>query len=154
MSGSHQVSAPARTDWLLLLLDREALGASGPDALDPVRMQKGMFLLSERGPARGLYDFRAYDYGPFSASIYADLASLAQQGYVSEEKVPGRTWSVYRVTGRGHELAVVAAQQAGAAGAAWLKQAREFLTTRSFARLLKDIYAMYPQYAVNSKFGG
>jgi hypothetical protein len=36
----------------------------------------------------------------------------------------------------------------------WLKQAREFLTTRSFAGLLREIYAMYPAYAVNSKFGG
>lgn len=52
-----------RSDWLLLLLDRAALEASGPDELDPVRIQKGMFLLSERGSARGLYNFRAYDWG-------------------------------------------------------------------------------------------
>jgi hypothetical protein len=144
----------ARSDWLLLLLDRQALGASGPDELDPVRIQKGMFLLSERGPARGLYGFRAYDWGPFSSAIYDDLASLTREGYLTEEQVPGRTWSMYRVTGRGHERALAAAGQVGMTTAAWLRQAREFLTTRSFAQLLREIYALYPQYAINSRFGG
>jgi hypothetical protein len=154
MGGGHPGAGPARTDWLLLLLDREALGASGPDELDPVRIQKGMFLLSERGPARGLYGFRAYDWGPFSSAIYGDLASLTQEGYLAEERVPGRTWSVYRVTARGHERASAAAGQIGEALTAWLRQAREFLTTRSFAQVLREIYALYPEYAVNSRFGG
>jgi uncharacterized protein YwgA len=147
-------SALDRSDWLLLLLDRAALGARGPEELDPVRIQKGIFLLSRRGPARNLYGFEAYDWGPFSSAIYADLASLARQGYLTEEKVPGRTWSVYRITARGHERALVAAAQAGEMATAWLKQTREFVTTRTFAQLLRDVYALYPDYAVNSRFGG
>jgi hypothetical protein len=146
--------AQDRCTWLLLLLDRGALGSSGPDELDPVRIQKGMFLLSERGPARGVYTFQAYDWGPFSSAIYADLASLTRQGYLAEEKVPGRTWSTYRVTARGHERAAAAAAQVGEVATSWLRQAREFLTTRSFAQLLREIYALYPDYAVNSRFGG
>jgi uncharacterized protein YwgA len=147
-------SALVRSDWLLLLLDRAALGAQGPDELDPVRIQKGMFLLSKRGPARDLYDFQAYDWGPFSSDIYADLASLTRQGYLTEEKVPGRTWSTYRVTARGHERAMALAAQMRDDHAAWLRQARDFLTTRSFAQLLREIYELYPDYAVNSRFGG
>jgi uncharacterized protein YwgA len=147
-------SAVDRSDWLLLLLDRDALGATAPDELDPVRIQKGMFLLSRRGPARNLYDFQAYDWGPFSPAIYADLASLARQGYLIEEKVPGRTWSTYRITPRGHERAAALAAQMRAEDVAWLRQAREFLTTRSFAQLLRDVYALYPDMAVNSRFGG
>lgn len=147
-------SALVRSDWLLLLLDRSALGAQGPDELDPVRIQKGMFLLSERGPARGLYEFRAYDWGPFSPAIYTDLAALTRQGYLAEDRVLGRTWSTYRVTARGHERASAAAAEVGQTTAAWLRQAREFLTTRSFAQLLREIYALYPEYAVNSRFGG
>lgn len=144
-----------RSDWLLLLLDKAALRADGPDELDPVRIQKGMFLLSERGPARGLYDFRAYDWGPFSSAIYTDLTTLTQHGYLSEERVLGRTWSTYRVTTRGHErAAAAAAAQVGTTSIAWLRQAREFLTTRSFAQLLRDVYTLYPDYAVNSRFGG
>ena len=147
-------SALVRSDWLLLLLDRAALGAAGPDKLDPVRIQKGMFLLSKRGPARDLYDFEPYDWGPFSSDIYADLASLARQGYLTEEKVPGRTWSTYRVTARGHERAGAFAAQMRPEDIAWLRQARQFLTTRSFAQLLREIYELYPDYAVNSRFGG
>jgi uncharacterized protein YwgA len=143
-----------RPDWLLLLLDRDALGAEGPEGLDPVRIQKGMFLLSKRGPARGLYDFRAYDWGPFSSDIYTDLAMLARRGYLSEERVLGRTWSTYRVTAQGHERAVTVAANAGAGSSTWLRQAREFLTSRSFAQLLREIYELYPDYAVNSRFGG
>lgn len=147
-------SSVDRSDWLLLLLDRAALGAQEPEELDPVRIQKGMFLLSQRGPARGLYEFQAYDWGPFSSDIYADLASLTQHGYLAEERVPGRTWSTYRVTARGHERAMALAAQVRAEDTAWLRQARDFLTTRSFAQLLRDVYALYPDYAANSRFSG
>lgn len=147
-------SALARSDWLLLLLDRAALSARGPEELDPVRIQKGMFLLSKRGPARGVYEFRAYDWGPFSSNIYADLASLTRRGDLSEEKVSGRTWSTYRVTARGHDRAVALAAKMHPENITWLRQARDFLTTRSFAQLLREIYELYPDYAVNSRFGG
>jgi uncharacterized protein YwgA len=154
MTGLAPGSVLQRSDWLLLLLDRDVLGAQGPDELDPVRVQKGMFLLSKRGPARDLYDFQAYDWGPFSSAIYTDLASLTRQGYLTEERVLGRTWSTYRVTARGHERASAAATQVGDTATAWLRQAREFLTTRSFAQLLREVYSLYPDYAVNSRFGG
>ena len=147
-------SVLVRSDWLLLLLDREALGADGPDELDPVRIQKGMFLLSERGPARDIYKFRAYDWGPFSPGIYADLAMLTAAGELEESRVPGRTWSTYRVTPSGHEKAAASTTQVSSANLTWLKQAREFLTTRSFAQLLREIYDLYPRYAVNSRFSG
>ena len=153
MSDGAADLAHDRSDWLVLLLDRAALEASGPDELDPVRIQKGMFLLSERGPARGLYNFRAYDWGPFSSAIYADLDALTQRGYLDESRMRGRTWSTYRVTARGHELAVEKAGRVGSTTVGWLRKAREFLTTRSFAQLLRDIYAEYPNYAVNSRFG-
>jgi len=112
-----------------------------------------MFLLSERGPARRLYTFKAYDWGPFSSAIYGDLDALTRQGYLDEDRVPGRTWSTYRVTPSGHELASGMAAQIGSANVGWLRAAREFLTTRSFAQLLRDIYAEYPDFAVNSRFG-
>jgi hypothetical protein len=146
--------AQDRSGWLVLLLDRDALGATGPEELDPVRVQKGMFLLSKRGPARGLYAFRAYDWGPFSSAIYSDLDALVAQGYLDRQRVPGRTWCTYRVTPSGHEVASGMAQQIGAANVGWLRSAREFLTTRSFAQLLREIYEEYPDFAVNSRFGG
>ena len=154
MTQSATGSALVGSDWLLLLLDRVALGADGPDELDPVRLQKGMFLLSKRGPARGIYDFRAYDWGPFSSTIYADLATLTAAGELEESRVPGRTWSTYHVTRRGHEKAQALTTQVSPASVEWLKQAREFLTTRSFGDLLREIYDLYPDYAVKSRFSG
>ncbi len=154
MTNGNPGHAQDRSAWLVLLLDRAALGASGPDELDPVRIQKGMFLLSKRGPARGLYTFRAYDWGPFSSAIYGDLDAMTRQGYLDEQRVVGRTWSTYRVTPSGHELAVAMARQIGDVKVGWLRSAREFLTTRSFAQLLREIYEEYPDFAVNSRFSG
>ncbi|MGO9343405.1 MAG: hypothetical protein ACLP6E_12940 [Acidimicrobiales bacterium] len=80
---------------------RPLLGVEGPDALDPVRIQKGIFLLSERGPAQGVYQFRPYNWGPFSPALYGDLDLLCRLGYLKTEQVPGRTWKRYSVTLRG-----------------------------------------------------
>lgn len=154
MSNGTTGLAQDRAAWLVLLLDRDALDASGPEELDPVRIQKGMFLLSQRGPARALYSFRAHDWGPFSSAIYGDLDALTRQGYLDESAMPGRAWSTYRVTPSGHELAAGKASQIGDANVRWLRSAREFLTSRSFAQLLRDIYEEYPDFAVNSRFSG
>ncbi len=154
MTNGNSGQAQGRSAWLVLLLDRAVLGASGPDELDPVRIQKGMFLLSQRGPARGLYTFRAHNWGPFSSAIYGDLDAMTRQGYLDEQHEPGRTWSTYRVTPSGHELAKAMARQIGDANVVWLRSAREFLTTRPFTQLLRDIYEEYPEFAVNSRFSG
>src|SRR5258708_28546927 len=127
MSQPGAGESPGRNGWLLLLLARDAIGASGPAELDPLRIQKGMFLLSKRGPARDLYQFRPYNWGPFSAEVYADLDDLTAQGYLNRSAVPGKTWSTYRVTSRGEETARSLATAAEPADIVWLKSAREYL---------------------------
>lgn len=128
--------------------------STGPEELDSPRIRKGMFLLSKRGPARELYRFRAYDWGTFSADVYADLDELTARGYLDTSRVPGRTWVKYRVTARGHDAALRIVGDIGQADTRWLKSAREYLTTRSFAQLLREIYAEYPTFAVSSRFQG
>ena len=62
-----------RQDWLLLALSKSPCGA-----MSPVQIQKAMFLFGrEAGDAVGtdFYSFQPYDYGPFDAAIYADLAA-------------------------------------------------------------------------------
>jgi hypothetical protein len=156
VSGMNESATPAasRSGWLLLLLSSEAIGASGPPELDPLRIQKGMFLLSMRGPARDLYTFQPYDWGPFSSEVYADLDGLTARGYLNRHAVPGKSWSTYEVTSRGYEMARSVATLIGSDAVNWLRSAREYLTTRSFSQLLREIYAEYPRYAVNSKFEG
>ena len=93
----------SRPDWALLLIANEALGVEGPETLDPVRIQKGMFLLSMRGPrgAGDLYRFRPYNWGPFSSDLYGDLDFLVATGALTREHVSGRTWDRFRANGTG-----------------------------------------------------
>jgi DNA-binding PadR family transcriptional regulator len=139
-----------RQDWLLLFLSRDASGTVGPEGLDPIRIQKGMFLLSKRGPARNLYTFRPYNWGPFSSEIYADLEGLEAAGLARGERVPGRSWRLYRTTPAGHLRAESAAMGLRGEEVEWLGRLREFVTERSFDRLLRDIYSEYPEYARRS----
>jgi len=141
-----------RADWILLLLDKDGLQVDGPDAMDPVRIQKGMFLLNERGPAPGLYTFRPYNWGPFSSDVYRDLDTLVEAGLVSATPMPGRSWSVYALTAQGRAVARTVASEAGTDAEQWIAQLRRFLTERSFARLLRDVYAAYPGMATRSHF--
>lgn len=140
-----------RKDWLLLFVSSETLGLP-PTSLDPVRIQKGMFLLSKRGPARDLYQFEPYNWGPFSAQVYADLDDLIAEGLVQPEEAPGRSWSSFRVTGSGEKVATGLTSEISKDDVDWLNRARRFVTGNSFASLLNKIYAAYPEYATRSKF--
>lgn len=137
-------------EWLLLLLSTEPLSADGPEELDPIRIQKAMFLLSQRGPARGLYAFRPYNWGPFSRAVYDDLDSLQEQGLLEARSVPGRSWRMFRTTAAGDERAAQIARRLEPQHIEWLARTREFVTQRSFVRLLHDIYREYPQYSGRS----
>lgn len=121
-------------------------------SLEPLRIMKGMFLATMRGPdeLEELYAFRPYDYGPFTREIYDDLDELAAAGLVAEESVSGRSWRTYRPTELGLERARQIADTAGPDALAALKDAYEFVVTRGFLKLLRDIYAEFPAYAVNT----
>lgn len=71
-----------------------------PRGLDPVRLQKGMFLFAQETdvPARQKYEFRAYNYGPMSPDIYSDIDKLVASGLVEPVAVEGQSWSRYRPT--------------------------------------------------------
>jgi hypothetical protein len=134
-------------DWLLLFL----AGNGHEEPLDPIRIQKGMFLLSMRGPQRNLYEFEPYDWGPFSREIYRDLDALERDSLVLSEAAPGQTWRLYRTSIEGTRRAQQFAGRMDDAHVRWLLDTRRFVTERSFLRLLQDIYDAYPAYAANSR---
>lgn len=140
-----------RADWLLLLLDGEALEAGGTRSLDPVRVQKGMFLLSKIGPARDLYDFSPYHWGPFSRDVYRDLDVLKADGLVRSEPVPGQSWSKFSISAAGSDRARAFAASLDPVQVEWLRKLRRFLTTRSFNKLLRDVYDQFPEFATRSQ---
>lgn len=124
----------------------------GTRSLEPLQIMKGMFLATMRGPADAVegYTFRPYDYGPFTPEVYRDLDELAGAGLIAQEAVPGRSWRTYRPTELGFARAAEALIEAPKPLVQALDDAYQFVSRRGFLRLLRDIYAAYPDYAVNT----
>jgi hypothetical protein len=139
-------------DWTLLAID-----AASPGALTPVQLQKALFLIGRRLDhsqltAPSFYVFRPYDYGPFSAAVYADAEALEAEGLAHIDLSGQNRYRRYSATvaGRAH-----------AAALAVDPKLRDFVTrlvawTRalSFEQLVSAIYAEYPEMKVNSVFAG
>ncbi|MDQ5870769.1 MAG: hypothetical protein M3547_01000, partial [Acidobacteriota bacterium] len=71
--------------------------------IDPIRIMKGMFLITKKMPegwlpAASRYEFVAYDYGPCSFEIYRDLDDLHRQGLIRADEVPGESWKRFSST--------------------------------------------------------
>jgi uncharacterized protein len=142
-----------RRDWLLLFIAYEG----APSGLDPVRLQKGMFLFAQEAdvPEGEKYAFRAYNYGPMSRDIYDDLDQLVAAGVVEEVPVEGQSWSRYRPTAggvrRGEEL-LGEAKNLRADAAQQLYDTKHSVASMTFNALLEDVYERYPEYATESLF--
>lgn len=142
-----------RRDWLMLLISYEG----APRGLDPVRLQKGMFLFSRETdvPPAEKYDFRPYSYGPMSREVYEDIDELVEEGLVERIPVEGQSWTRFKPTdrgiARGREL-VERAMRAHPDAARHLFETKQFVASHTFAALLENVYARYPDYAVNSIF--
>ena len=94
-----------RRDWLMLLLGFKGTGDTV--ALDPVRVQKGMFLLAQEGgiPEDERYTFEPYHYGPYSFELKRDLNELVRSGLAAAHPVSGYSWHRYHLTKAGIEQA-------------------------------------------------
>jgi hypothetical protein len=142
-----------RKDWLLVLL-----ALKGPAVgLDPIRVQKGMFLFAMEGgaPSTEVYEFEPYNYGPMSRAVYVDLDALVAEGLVERVPVADQRWDRYRATPRGRERAQAlvdgtADQRRRAAGK--LYEIKQGIVGKSFSGLLNDVYDRYPEFAERSVF--
>lgn len=139
-----------KRDWLLLFC---ALKGS-PSGLDPVRLQKGMFLFAMEAsvPDDEKYDFRPYNYGPMSSEVYADVEALEVIGHLAGEQSPGNSWKRYRATQSGIEHARELLADADRDAVQKLFEIKAFVMARSFNALLNDVYDRYPEYASRSVF--
>lgn len=143
-----------RKDWLMLLIAFEG----APRGLDPVRLQKGMFLFSMEAqdvPQEQRYVFRPYNYGPMSQEVYADVDELVRDGLIEETAVEGQSWSRYRATDRGVSRGRRLLAQASGTHARALDhlfELKQSVASRTFAALLEDVYDRYPEYAAKSIF--
>lgn len=141
-----------RRDWLMLLLGFRGEGRSV--ALDPVRVQKGMFLLAQEGglPKAQRYDFEPYHYGPYSFKLRNELDALVDQGLVGTKEVPGYSWRRYHLTVRGLEVARVILDSADDDVVSKVRAIKKRVTGADFNNLLRDLYDEYPDYATRSIF--
>ncbi len=142
-----------RSDWLLRLVARDA----PPEGLEPVRVQKAMFLLAHEGgiPPSERYWFVPYNYGPMSPRIYRDVDGLVRRGLLERVPVPGYAWGRVRATDAGRRRAerlAAGATERERRGLVALRRIRALVTSLSFADLLATIYERHPEYAVRSVF--
>ena len=138
-------------DWLLLLL------AEAPAPLDPVRLQKGMFLLAAETPLppSDAYVFVPYSYGPMSSAIYRDARTLCATNLTHAKPVPGHRWRTLAIAPAGAErapLLLARARRECPAGVEQLRRVRTHLDTMDFATLLEHVYERHPAYASRSVF--
>jgi hypothetical protein len=68
--------------------------------------------------------------------------------------VSGYTWGRYRLTQEGIKYAREVIEQIGPEAARKVYEAKRAVTGKSFADLLRDVYARFPEYAQNSVFTG
>lgn len=142
-----------RQDWLNLLIAFEG----APEGLDPVRLQKGMFLFERNAdvPRMQKYDFRPYNYGPMSKQIYDDLEALVAGGLVEQVPVQGQSWTLYRATDAGVERGKRVLESVGQAypdAVQFLFETKANVASVSFDELLTDVYDQYPEMATKSVF--
>lgn len=142
-----------RRDWLLVLCAYRG----APGGLDPVRVQKGMFLFARSAtlPARQRYAFKPYDYGPMSPGIYRDLDALVDAGLLTRHPVPGKEWCRYAATEHGRAVAgkrLHLLPERDKAAARQLYEIKQRVAESSFNDLLESVYREHPDMAVNSVF--
>lgn len=141
------------SDWLLLLI------AARPNrqGLDPIRLQKGMFLLAREGgiAARERYWFVPYNYGPMSPALYRDLERMEEEGLVERALVLDESWRRLTVTEAGMERARNLRRRArrrSPEGVTELSRIKRAIVRMTFAELIADVYRRYPYFARRSVF--
>jgi hypothetical protein len=141
--------AGRQMNWLLALI-----AGSSPDdkPLDPIRIQKGIFLLQQTGviPRGDRYEYRAFSYGPAAFAIYDDLRFLQTEGAVVGEESEGHSFHLYRATLLGRRQADAFRAQLHAKTRQELDSVRVLVADKTFRELLEYVYSRYPKYAEKS----
>lgn len=139
-----------RQDVVLLIAD----GADGSFPLDPIRLMKACFLVSQRGTdaERSLFDFQPYDYGPFDSDVYRSRDALIARGLLTVDRE--HRHGAYNLTEAGAERVGNLRAAIGDAAADWFRDLGRYVTSRSFTDLLDEVYAAYPDFATRSRYSG
>lgn len=139
---------PGRDDVLTRQKTVLSLLTQAGRPLSPTVFVKLVFLLrqeTELGRDRSFYDFVPYNFGPFSFTLYWDLGSLRQNGYVTpeEERVA--------LCGRTLDLARDEAKELPASIQTAVADVLGRYGRMNQRALVRDVYTRYPWFALNSE---
>jgi len=140
-----------RQKTILALLSRLSLCNSqvGTDKpLSPTVFVKLVFLLrheTELENDNTFYDFVPYKFGPFSFSLYRELANLRREGFVTsdEEHITLCEDTIYQTQKKTDEIPFSVHQA--------VNEVVSRYGIKSWTSLIKDIYTRYPWYASKSE---
>ncbi|HMF13229.1 MAG TPA: hypothetical protein VKE94_13020 [Gemmataceae bacterium] len=138
-----------RSDWNLLVL-----AAASGERLQPVHLQKILFLLGENCPrttGSSYYRFAPYHYGAFDADVYRDAERLESQGLALMWRVPGG-WKEYAVSPAGLTRARELEARLSPAVRRYVQQLVNWARGLSFGDLVSAVYKAYPWTKANSIF--
>lgn len=107
---------------------------------------KGLFLFqkTDASPQEVNYQFKPYDYGPFTPEIYRDVERLVDEG----DAAATSDGQAYRVTTNGLER--LGGLAFPAASVASLSSIRREVVSLSFRELLRKVYTAHPESAERS----
>jgi hypothetical protein len=139
-------------DWTLLVI---ASAAGAP--VQPVQLQKALFLLSEnltdaQRQSDGFYEFEPYDFGPFAQAIYADADELEVEGLILITRSHSRAYREYVATPAGLQEAARLRDQLAPEVVEYLGRVMAWVRRLSFDQLVRAIYKKYPRMQANSIF--
>jgi len=152
MCQQQQGDAMNPKDWTLLII-----AAARNKALQPVQLQKALFLLgkalsSSQLRADRFYPFQAYDYGPFCSEIYFDAERLRDEGLVQIDRPIPSSYRVYSATEQGSAAAARLRAALDPKVASYLDETVAWVTSLSFRQLITWVYRQFPEMRVNSVF--
>lgn len=139
-------------DWTLLVV-----AAAQPRPLQPVHLQKSLFLLERKLTPKELqvkrfYRFEAYDYGPFCPEVYLHAEALRDEGLVNIEQPAFQSYRLYSTTEAGTARAGDLRQQLEQEVRTYLDRLVDWACSLSFKQLVSAIYREFPDMKVNSVF--
>jgi hypothetical protein len=132
------------------------LSFANGEPLTPVKIQKAMFLASEKAPnvfARSAgYSFQPYDYGPFDRQVYADIEDLERRGLAKIAQASGSRWRTYAATPDGIKEGGRLTATLDEDDVAVLERIVNLVRSLSFNQLVSAIYRAYPHMRERSVF--
>jgi uncharacterized protein YwgA len=131
-----------------------ALSAGGTCEYTPVQVQKLVFLIERNVPVDiggPVFDFKAYDYGPFDSTIYDVLRELDAQG-LAVSALTSRGWKKYQLTESGVREGSKLLENLPKRASDYVRNVSTFVRRLNFAELVSAIYKAYPEMKANSVF--